>query len=489
MTARPRALFASVLAWAGLACGAAFAQTPSLVVDAGSGRVLHADHATDPWYPASITKLMTTYVALDQVRQGRLRMDSLLTMSESAAAAPPSKIGLRPGLTLTLDNALKIIMVKSANDVARMIGENIGGSEEGFANLMNQASRRLGMHESRWYNPSGLPDPRQQTSARDMAILARALLNDFPDQRDLFSIGAVQLGNVVMKNHNGLIGRYPGADGMKTGFICSGGFNVVSTATRGGRRLITVVMGYPSARERDLRAADLFDANFGATGWGATTLEGLPLSASMSPPDMRSVVCGPKRRQPGEEDENLQAAAASTNADNPITSLFSGSSMAGGFGTVGPSGRRTLGPRTAFAPIPVWIGAQPGRNDDEGLTRGRGRNRLAKGRKVPTTTVSRAGAPGPAATAFTSTSSPQIMSGKKIDTVKTTKRAPKASAVEANLDPKPALPAKPKHGAIAPKALNAAAAGINPDAKKAAPKAAAKSAAKPAPKKAVDARE
>jgi D-alanyl-D-alanine carboxypeptidase len=473
MPARPKALLATVLAILA-AIGSASAQTPTLVVDAGSGRVLHAEHATDPWYPASITKLMTTYVALDMVRRGKVRMDSLLTMSESAAAAPPSKIGLRPGLTLTLENALKIIMVKSANDVANMIGENLGGSIEGFAGLMNQASRQLGMHESRWYNPSGLPDNRQQTSARDMAILARALLTEFPDNQDLFSIGAVQLGNAVMRNHNGLIGRYPGADGMKTGFICSGGFNVVSTASRGGRRLITVVMGYPSARERDLKAADLFDANFSSAGWGAQSLHTLPLSSSMTPPDMRSVICGPKRRQPGEEDESLQAAASGFNADNPITSLFSANAMVGSFGSVAPSGRRSLGPRTAFAPIPVWIGPQPGGNDDEGLARGRGRSRIARARRVPTTKVGAASAPGPAATAFTSASSPQIMSGAKIDTVKATRRTPKKAAVEANLDAKPALPAKPKHGAIAPKA-KAAVAGTNPAAKP------AKAAAKPAP--------
>lgn len=477
MTARPRALLATVLALAASAFGTAYAQTPTLVVDAASGRVLHAERATDPWFPASITKLMTTYVALDLVRQRKVRMDSLLTMSESASAAPPSRIGLRPGLTMTLENALKILMVKSANDVANMIGENLGGSTEGFAALMNQTSRRLGMSESRWYNPSGLPDNRQQTSARDMAILARALLSEFPDSQDLFNIGAVQLGSMVMKNHNGLIGRYPGADGMKTGFICSGGFNVVSTASRGGRRLITVVLGYPSARERDLKAADLFDANFGGGGWGGQSLNTLPLSAQMSPPDMRPVVCGPKRRQPGEEDDNLQSAASGFNADNPITSLFSATSMGGSFGTVGPSGRRILGPRTAFAPVPVWIGAQPGGNDDEGLMRGRGRTRIAKGRRVPTVAVSRASAPTPAAVAFTSAPTRQIMGGAKIDTVKATKRNPARGAVAANIDPKPALGAKPKHGAISPKAKGAVDS-TNPGAKP------AKAAAKPAAKKA-----
>src|SRR3954466_4737838 len=205
--------------------GSALAVTPALVVDVASGRVLFAERATDPWYPASITKLMTTYVALDMVRSGRASMDQLLTLSPEAAAQPPSKMGFKPGTQLTLDNALKIIMVKSANDIAWMIGENLGGSNEGFAVLMNEAAARLGMRESRWVNPNGLPDERQQTSARDMAILGRALLREFPDNKDLFAISAIKFGRRVMANHNGLLGCYPGVDGMKTGFICSGGFN------------------------------------------------------------------------------------------------------------------------------------------------------------------------------------------------------------------------------------------------------------------------
>ncbi|TDR89559.1 D-alanyl-D-alanine carboxypeptidase family protein [Enterovirga rhinocerotis] len=441
MRARPRALIATALALAVGAFGTASAQTPSLVVDAASGRVLHAERATDPWYPASVTKLMTVYVALDQVRSGRLRMNSLLTMSERAAAMPPSKIGLRPGLTLTLENALKIIMVKSANDVATMIGENVGGSMEGFAAMMNQASRRLGMNESRWYNPSGLPDNRQVTSARDMAILARALLREFPDRQDLFSIGAVQLGSVVMRNHNGLLGRYPGADGMKTGFICSGGFNIVASAQQGGRRLITVVMGHASSKERDLRAAQLFDANFSSSGWGAGTLETLPLSASMAAPDMRPVVCGPKRRQPAEEEDNVASS------DNPLAAMFASAAP-----------RRTLGPRVAFAPTPVWVGAQPGGNDDEALTKGRGRSQLARrnGRsRVATPTP--ASRPGPAAMAFTSSSAtPSIIAGKP--------RLPPRGAARASADATVADTKRKANaaGAVLPPQRRAAAATAKP---------------------------
>src|SRR4051794_27842297 len=242
--------------------GAAAAATPALVVDVDSGKILYADHATDPWFPASIAKLMTTYVALDMVRSGRASMDQLITISPTAAAQPPSRMGFPPGAQLTLENALKIIMVKSANDIAAAIAENLGGSIEGFASLMNDAAVRLGMRESHWVNPHGLPGDGQQTSARDMAILGRALLVEFPDHKGLFSIGAIRFGGQIVPNHNGLLGRYPGVDGMKTGFICPSGFNVVASASRGGRHLVTVVLGSPSARERTLLAADLFERGF-----------------------------------------------------------------------------------------------------------------------------------------------------------------------------------------------------------------------------------
>ena len=175
-----------------LAASAA-ANGPSLVVDLDSGKVVHQDRPTTPWYPASVTKLMTVYVALQAIREGKASLDTVLTVSPEAAAMPPSKMGFRPGTEITLDNALKIIMVKSANDVSVTIAEGLAGSVEGFAERMNAASRGLGMKESRWVNPHGLPDDAQQTSARDMAILARALLRDFPEHRSLFQIEAIQL--------------------------------------------------------------------------------------------------------------------------------------------------------------------------------------------------------------------------------------------------------------------------------------------------------
>ncbi len=435
-------------AWLAFAVPAQAASTPALVVDAASGKVLLADRATEPWFPASVTKLMTTYVALDLVRQGRFSMNSLLTLSPEAAAEPPSKMGFKPGTQLTLDNALKIIMVKSANDITHMIAENLGGSVDGYAGLMNAASRRLGMHESRWVNPHGLPDERQQTSARDMAILARALLREFPDQEDLFHIGALKLGTKIIRNHNGLLGRYPGADGMKTGFICMGGFNVVATATQNGRRLIAVVFGYPSAKERDLRAADLFDQGFSSFGWGGQQVEALPPSSQLEPVNMRSVVCGPNRRTPQEDDETARVASAPSggNSDNPFGQLFAAATMSGTGAGIPNMGRRTtLGPRATFEPIPIWLGASPGAVPDDGDKVAAAPSTIPA-KRVRTRLV---GKPVPGAAGTGTLASTAATDAPRIDTVKTTARPGGRAALSANLDAEPAAETKPKLGSVA----------------------------------------
>jgi D-alanyl-D-alanine carboxypeptidase len=354
--AASRALRLMAVVLATFAGGAALANGPAVVIEVDTGRVLHAERATDPWFPASITKLMTAYVALDQVRQGRAAMDQLLTVSETAAALPPSKMAFKPGTQIRLDNALKIILVKSANDIAATIAENLGGSVEGFADMMNTAAAGLGMRESHFVNPHGLPDDRQQTSARDMAILARALLREFPDNQDLFHIGAIQFGRRVMRNHNGLIGRYPGADGMKTGFICASGFNVVASAERGGRRLITVVLGSSSANERTLKAADLFDRGFVAKAtFMSPVLESLQASVLQSPPNMRPIICDRRGPMPGEDDGS---ATVNAGADAGFPNLLSSNVLAYVGGSV-QSSRTTLGPRAPVQPVPVWIGPNP----------------------------------------------------------------------------------------------------------------------------------
>jgi D-alanyl-D-alanine carboxypeptidase len=343
-----------------LAIGAVSAQaTPYLVVDADSGQVLMENEATAQWYPASLTKLMTVYVALDAVRSGKLTLDTPLVMSARAARMPPSKMGFRPGTEVTLDNALKMLMVKSPNDVAVMVAEGVSGSVEAFANDMNAAGQRLGLQESHFVNPNGLHDPAHVSSARDMAMIARALLREFPDHADLFSIGALQLGNQYIANHNGLLGRYPGADGMKTGFTCPAGFNVVASANHSGRRLIVVVLGAPTARSRNQEAADLFDRGF-AMGGGSGSLESLPSSGS-GPPNMRADVCLRRNAaaiaaaEDGDFAEPAQAqAGASAGRGAPFPNPFSA--------LLTPVAARTVlsDERIRFDPVHVFLGPAPG---------------------------------------------------------------------------------------------------------------------------------
>src|SRR5271166_2168566 len=272
-------LAASFALWA-----ASASAEPYLVADADSGQVLMDHDATEVWYPASLTKLMTVYVVLDAVRAGKLTMDTPLVVSARASRAPPSKMGFRPGTEVTLDNSLKMLMVKSPNDLAITVAEGVSGSVESFADAMNAAGQRLGLHESHFVNPNGLHSPDHVSSARDMAIIARALLREFPEHADLFSIGALRFGNEIITNHNGLLGRYPGADGMKTGFTCPAGWNVVASANHGGRHLIVVVLGAPTSRLRNQEAADLFDRGFAMSGGGSGPLESLPASgASVAP--------------------------------------------------------------------------------------------------------------------------------------------------------------------------------------------------------------
>ena len=346
---------------AALALGAALAQaTPFLVVDADTDQVLLQNEATAPWYPASLTKLMTVYVALDAVRSGRLTLDTPLVMSARAARMPPSKMGFRPGTEVTLDNALKMLMVKSPNDVAVMVAEGISGSVEAFADEMNADARRLGLHESHFVNPNGLQNPAHFSSARDMAMIARALLREFPEHAGLFDIGAIQLGARYIPNHNGLLGRYPGADGMKTGFTCPAGFNVVATAKRFGRRLIVVVLGAPTARSRNQEAADLFDRGFAMSGGSGVTLESLP-TGSGPPPNMRADVCLHRSAAliaaAEEEGEGDPSALVGESAGHgmvpaPLAAFFAATTQIQH--TELPVGR------IRFDPVRVYIGPAPG---------------------------------------------------------------------------------------------------------------------------------
>jgi D-alanyl-D-alanine carboxypeptidase len=301
-----------------------------LVVEADSGRVLQADNATMPWYPASVTKIMTAYVTLKAVKEGRLTLEQTLTVSPVAASQSPSKMGFKPGTQVTVENALAMMMVKSANDMAVVLAEGVGGSIDGFSAMMNQTAQRLGMTQTSYVNPNGLPADGQITSARDLAILARAVIRDLPEYEYFMHIPAIRFGRRTTNNFNKLIGRYPGADGFKTGFICASGYNLVASATRNGKRLIAVVLGSSSGQARAVRAAQLLERGFGSgLTWlrpSMGTVESLaPIDAT--PPNLRDEMCGGKRKRPAtdEDEASLNAAASgSTSGETSVTFFAAG---------------------------------------------------------------------------------------------------------------------------------------------------------------------
>ncbi len=333
--------------------------SPSLIIDVDSGQTLYQNEATVNWYPASLTKLMTVYVALSAVREGRITMDTPFVMSAHAASMAPSKMGFRPGTEVTLDNALKMLMVKSPNDVAVMVAEGVSGSVENFADEMNAAAVKLGLKESHFVNPNGLPDTRQVTSARDMAMIGRALLKEFPEEAGIFGIGALQLGEQIIPTHNGLIGRYPGADGMKTGFTCAAGFNVVASATHNGKRLIVVVLGSPTPRERTAKAIALFDRGFNQWGGGLGVVDALPSPGVGPAPDMHQEICSRRNRAAAlaAEEEDMRAASP---ADFGGGGLGRGLSLFSAVATTNDPIAMAALPAPHFDPVLVFVGPKPG---------------------------------------------------------------------------------------------------------------------------------
>jgi D-alanyl-D-alanine carboxypeptidase len=464
-----------------LACGALLAPRAAnaealLLIDAASGKVLQAENATIPWYPASVTKIMTAYVTLKAVKEGRLTLDTLFTVSPTAASQSPSKMGFRPGIQLTVDNALKMMMVKSANDMAVVLAEGVGGSIDGFSAMMNDTAKRLGMTQTSYVNPNGLPADGQITSARDLGILARSFLRDLPEYEYFVHIPAIRFGKRVTGNFNKLIGRYPGADGFKTGFICASGYNLVASATRNGRRLIAVVLGANSGTARAVKAAQLLERGFSQDGlsWlrpSLGTVESLvPVDAS--PPNLRDEMCGGHRKRPASDDDD---ALIATNGGTSGSASATGGEAQVTFFTAGlqpPMMRASELMATAAAsaePEPVYTG--PTRSGtaliaavaaDAALQAPpKARGKKSRVARKPDATDKPADKPKDARTAATK---------------------PDASKPDAKSDTKSA--AKPRHAAAKPdaaaKPAEKPAASGDPAAKPAKPKAATKPAAKPA---------
>jgi D-alanyl-D-alanine carboxypeptidase len=256
--------FALTLLLAGIA--PADAKYAAIVLDADSGEVIHEANADAPNYPASLTKMMTLYLVFEALEAGKLKLDQQLVVSAHAANRAPSRLGLEPGQTIAVREVILGLVTKSANDAASVAAEAIGGTESAFAEKMTQKARKLGMSNSVFRNASGLPDPAQHTTARDLAKLARALYKDFPQHYTYFSTREFSYRGATFANHNHLMERFSGMDGIKTGFINASGFNLAASAVRNNRRLIGVVMGGQSARSRDDHMAALLNQAFAGGG-------------------------------------------------------------------------------------------------------------------------------------------------------------------------------------------------------------------------------
>ncbi len=240
----------------------AAASRAAIVIDAQSGVVVYQKRADVRHHPASLTKMMTLYLLFEALDEGRLTLDSKLRVSARAAARPASKLGLRAGASITARDAIGALIAKSANDVATVVAEALGGEEWFFAQMMTRKARALGMRHTNFRNASGLYHRRQLTSARDMATLARALVRDFPHHYRLFAARSFRYGGKIYRNHNRLLATNAGVDGIKTGYIRASGFNLAASATRGDRRMIAVVLGARSPKSRDRETAALLARGF-----------------------------------------------------------------------------------------------------------------------------------------------------------------------------------------------------------------------------------
>ena len=291
-----------LIAFLTVICPAVAVAEPAIVFDPKDGQVIYAEEPHRLWHPASLTKLMTAYVVFEELKKGTLKPETKISCSKNANAEPASKIGLAVGSKMSVDLALKALIVKSANDVAVMLAEAVGkGSEERFIRRMNATAKRLGMTRSRFVNPNGLPDRRQITTAHDMALLAQAIIRDFPEHAALFKLAKVKIGRRTLKSYNSLLRTFEGADGMKTGFVCASGYNIVASATRADKRLVSVVMGSRSSGARRIRAEKLLEHGFDTYVWKAlfanknlASLE-VPQGKAKSPPNLRKKICDRRR--------------------------------------------------------------------------------------------------------------------------------------------------------------------------------------------------
>lgn len=330
----------------------------SIVIDAGTGRVLEAVNPDDLRFPASLTKIMTAYMLFEALHDGRVKLDQPVPVSAHAASMSPTKLGLVPGSRITLEEALLGMVTKSANDAAAAIGELLGGTEDQFAQMMTVRARALGMTATTFRNASGLPDPEQLTTARDMAVLARHLVQDFPAEYRYFSTPGFIFHGRMIPNHDHMLTSYPGADGIKTGYTVAAGHNLATSAVREGVRLIGIVLGAGSNFERDLHMAALLDQGYQAMNVAPMPRQGAAVEVAGLPRLIGSA-------QAASVTPRVEPARA-TAAVRPAVLLERWGVQVGSFGSMGAAQqvaervrRETVGGEVTVVPVlmrnrPVW---------------------------------------------------------------------------------------------------------------------------------------
>jgi len=319
----------------------------SIVVDGNTGQVLQASNPDAPRHPASLTKIMTLYMLFEHLDAGKIKLDTPLKISEHAADQDPTKLDLKPGQTIPVEDAIKGVVTRSANDAAVVIAENLGGSEDEFAKLMTQKAHALGMSRTTYVNASGLPDDDQITTARDQALLGRAIQDRFPRYYKYFSLPAFVYHGVAIRNHDHLLGQVEGVDGIKTGFTRASGFNLVTSVHRDGRYVVAVVLGGRSAFQRDAHMRELIGAHIKEASLQRTA----PAIAEQTAP----------REEP--QPAALTKAAMVSRADPTPTATVSTRAITGSNDPIQPllvktvSYRIAAAPPAPLAPMPALVAA------------------------------------------------------------------------------------------------------------------------------------
>jgi D-alanyl-D-alanine carboxypeptidase len=321
-----------------------------MVVDAKTGKVLHAVNEHALRHPASVTKVMTLYLLFEQLERGKMALDTELKVSAHGASQPPSKLGVRPGGTIEVEDAIKALVTKSANDVAATIGENIAGSEDAFAEMMTRKARALGMTRTVFRNASGLPDPEQVTTAHDLTLLGRAIQERFPRYYSYFQTRSFRYGNRTIGNHNRLLGRIEGVDGIKTGFTRASGFNLLTSARTGGRHVVAAVLGGRSGAVRDRIMANLVTAALPRAYAGAATA---PVIAEAAPAERsRPVVAEAPRPAARPDVETTATTTPAKPARGPLELAGMRPVVASAAGAASTTTPSSLGWRTGPQAVP-----------------------------------------------------------------------------------------------------------------------------------------